>query len=251
MKKTAFIIGGSGLIGSQVIKSLLKEKIKTINLDLKKRENSRNSEIFQKFDFKKKGYEKNLLKIIKKYGSPDIFINCSYPKTNDWEKNTFKKITNKSIETNIKINLITSCLSARLIAEECIKEKKKCSIILLSSIYGLVGQDLSIYKNTAIKENVTYSIIKGGLINFTKQMASYYSKKGIRINNICPGGVFDKKKINQKSYKRFIKNYSSRVPIGRLANPDEIAKPIIFLSSENSSYITGSSLIVDGGWTTI
>ena len=125
MKKTAFIIGGSGLIGSQVIKSLLKEKIKTINLDLKKRENSRNSEIFQKFDFKKKGYEKTLLKIIKKYGSPDIFINCSYPKTNDWEKNTFKKITNKSIETNIKINLITSCLSARLIAEECIKEKKK------------------------------------------------------------------------------------------------------------------------------
>ena len=82
-------------------------------------------------------------------------------------------------------------------------------------------------------------------------MASYYSNKGIRINNICPGGVFDKKKISQKSYKRFIKNYSSRVPIGRLANPDEIAKPIIFLSSENSSYITGSSLIVDGGWTTI
>ena len=135
MKKTAFIIGGSGLIGSQVIKSLLKKKIKNINLDLKKRENSRNSEIFQKFDFKKKGYEKNLLKIIKKYGSPDIFINCSYPKTNDWEKNTFKKITNKSIETNIKINLITSCLSARLIAEECIKEKKKCVLFFIFNLW--------------------------------------------------------------------------------------------------------------------
>ena len=121
----------------------------------------------------------------------------------------------------------------------------------MSSIYGLVGQDLSIYKKTDMKENLTYSIIKGGLINFTKQMASYYSKKGIRINNVCPGGIIDKTKIKQKKYKNFLRNYSARVPIGRLANPDEIAKPILFLTSESSSYITGSSLVVDGGWTAI
>lgn len=251
MKKISFIIGGTGLIGSEVIKSLLNEKFQVINIDLKKRKNSHPSEIFQKLDLKKKGFEKNLLNIIKKFGSPDVFINCSYPRTIDWEKNTFKKVTEKSIKENIRINLITSCLSARLIAEQCLKTKKKCSIVLLSSIYGLVGQDLSIYKNTRINENMTYSIIKGGLINFTRQMAAYYSKSGIRINNVCPGGVIDKKKINERSYKSFLKNYSSRVPIGRLANPEEIAKPIVFLSTENSSYITGTSLVVDGGWTSI
>lgn len=251
MKKIAYVIGGSGLIGNEVIKLLLKEKINVINIDLKKRKNSQSSEIFQKLDLKKKSFEKNLLKLIKKFGLPDVFINCSYPKTIEWKKNTFKKITNKNIAENLRINLITSCMSARLVAEECLKKKKNCSIVLLSSIYGLVGQDLSIYKNTNIKENVTYSIIKGGLINFTKQMASYYSRNGIRINNVCPGGVIDEKKIKQQKYKIFLKNYSSRVPIRRLAYPIEIAKPIVFLSLENSSYITGTSLVVDGGWTAI
>lgn len=251
MKKNCIVIGGSGLIGKEVVKSLIRKNFRVLNLDLKKNKNSNNLEIFQKFDLRKNGYEKELNNIIKKFGSPEIFINCSYPKTNDWEKNTFKNISKKSIEENIKINLITSCLAARLVAEYCIKKKKKCSIVLLSSIYGLVGQDLSIYKNTKIKENITYSIIKGGLINFTRQMASYYSKRGIRINNVCPGGVIDKKKLYKKNYKNFIKNYSARVPIGRLALPQEIAKPIIFLSSDDSSYITGTSLIVDGGWTSI
>ena len=82
-------------------------------------------------------------------------------------------------------------------------------------------------------------------------MASYYSKKGIRINNVCPGGVIDKSKIKSKKYKTFIKNYSSRCPTGRLAEPSEIATSIVFLSSDNSSYITGTSLVVDGGWTAI
>ena len=251
MKKVAFVFGGSGLIGSEVIRLLLKKNLKVINIDIKKRQNVRNSEIFQKLDLKKKTFEKNFLKIIKKFGPPDVFVNCSYPKSIDWKRNTFKEITTKSIKENLRINLITTCLSAWLFAEYCLKRKKKSSIVLLSSIYGLVGQDLSIYKKTDMKENLTYSIIKGGLINFTKQMASYYSKKGIRINNVCPGGIIDKTKIKQKKYKNFLRNYSARVPIGRLANPDEIAKPILFLTSESSSYITGSSLVVDGGWTAI
>ena len=98
---------------------------------------------------------------------------------------------------------------------------------------------------------MTYSIMKGGILSFTKQMASYYSKKGIRINNVCPGGVIDKSKIKSKKYKTFIKNYSSRCPAGRLAEPSEIATSIVFLSSDDSSYITGTSLVVDGGWTAI
>ena len=65
------------------------------------------------------------------------------------------------------------------------------SITNFSSIYGLLGQDMNIYKNTGIKENMTYSIIKGGIISLTRQMASYYGKYNIRINNLCAGGVFE------------------------------------------------------------
>ena len=255
-KKLAFIVGGSGLIGSEVINLLLRnKKMKVINLDIVQRKekikNITNNEFFYRFDCRDKNLKNKTTKLIKKFGTPDIFINCAYPKTRDWKRNSFKEIQIKSLEENIKFNLVSSSYLAKLIAEANVKVKKKCSIVFLSSIYGLVGQDISIYKNTSIKENMTYSIIKGGLINLTKQMASYYSKYNIRINNVCPGGVLDKTKIKSRKYKNFIKNYSSRCPIKRLADPKEIAQPIIFLSSEDSSYITGTSLIVDGGWTAI
>jgi len=255
-KKIAFVLGGSGLIGNEVTKLLLaNKKLKVINLDIKKRKTvsieTKNSELFYKFDCKDRNLKIKTSKLIKRFGIPDIFINCSYPKSKDWENNSFKEIKIKSLNENIKSNLISSCYMARLIAEENLKAKKKCSIVFLSSIYGLVGQDSAIYKKTSIRENMTYAIIKGGLINFTKQMASYYSKNGIRINNVCPGGVLDKTKIKSKKYRNFINNYSLRSPMKRLADPKEIALPIIFLSSEDSSYITGTSLIVDGGWTAI
>ena len=132
------------------------------------------------------------------------------------------------------------------------KKKKKCSIVLLSSIYGLVGQDISVYKGTSVTENLSYSITKGALITLTKQMSSYYTKYGIRTNNICPGGVFDKSiSKNNKNYKKLLLNYSKRSPIERMATPEEIANPIIFLSSDLSSYISGATLAVDGGWTAI
>lgn len=253
--KKAFVLGGSGLIGNEVINKLLNQKkIKVINLDLKQRAVSKsqtNSEIFVKFNSNGKNYEGKFLKLIKKYGPPDIFVNCSYPKTKDWSKNTFSQVKLKSIERNVNMNLVSTCYISRLVAEANLAIKKKCSIVMLSSIYGLVGQDLSIYQNTNIRENMTYSIIKSGIINFTKQMASYYSKKGIRINNVCPGGVIDKNKLKLKKYKNFIKNYSARCPMGRLANPEEIASSILFLLSDESSYITGTSLVVDGGWTII
>ncbi len=128
------------------------------------------------------------------------------------------------------------------------RKRKKGSIILLGSIYGVVGQDTQIYINTGMSENIAYSVIKGGITNFTKQMASYYGKFNIRINCICPGGVQDK--INTKN-KNFIKNYRKRVPLKRLAKSEEIANVILFFSSDASSYVTGNIMMVDGGWTSI
>ena len=125
------------------------------------------------------------------------------------------------------------------------KKNKKGSIILLSSIYGVVGQDLSIYEGTKMQESMTYSVIKGGINNLTKQMASYYGKFQIRINALCAGGVFE----NQN--ERFVKNYKKKVPLKRMATSSDIALSVIFLASDASSYITGTTFMVDGGWTSI
>ena len=133
-----------------------------------------------------------------------------------------------------------------------VKNNIKGNIINLNSIYGLLGQDLNVYEKTSIKENMSYSIIKGGLINLTKQMASYYGQFDLRINNICSGGlkghVAGKSSVQES---QFVKNYEKKVPLKRLGDPDEIANVITFIASDASSYITGSNVVVDGGWTII
>lgn len=245
-KKKIFVLGGSGLIGFAVCKEFLEFESNVLNLDIKKKIIKNKNYEFTKFDISDfKNLEINIFKIIKKYGCPDVLINCSYPKTSDWSKNNFLSTKLKSFYQNINLQLTSSSWILKIFADEMKKKKKLGSIIQLSSIYGMVGQNLNIYKNTNITENFPYSIIKGAQNNLVKQMASYYGRYKIRVNAVCAGGVFD----NQN--KKFVKNYSEQVPIKRMAKAHEISSTIIFLSSDASSYITGSNLIVDGGWTSI
>ena len=90
-----------------------------------------------------------------------------------------------------------------------------------------------------------YSFIKGGVINFTRYLASYYGRLGIRVNTVSPGGIFNHQN------KVFVKNYEKKVPLGRMGKPDDIAPVVSFLLSSDSKYITGQNIAVDGGWTAI
>ena len=246
--KTAFVVGGFGLIGNEVSLALAELGSNVIVLDKVRKDKtiSKTKIKYIKFDISKVNkLELNFKKIINKYGVPDIFINASYPRTKDWKNNSFKKIKYSSFSENLKIHLNTFSWLSKLVADTMVKNKKNGTIIQLSSIYGIVGQYPEIYKGTNMSESMTYSIIKGGINNLTRQMASYYGKYGIRINSLCAGGVFDFQN------KLFIKNYKKIVPLKRLATSNEIASVVAFLSSEAASYITGSMIMVDGGWTAI
>ena len=175
--KKIFIFGGHGLIGSslsdalcdfgsEVIvfdiknKSKLNHKIKHVNLDVSDLEN----------------LNINLQNISKIYGCPDVFINCTYPKTNSWIKSSHKNISLKNLRNNIDIHLNSYSWTAYYFCELMRKNKISGSIIQFSSIYGVLGQNLELYKNTKISENLNYSIIKGGIVNFSRQLASVYGK---------------------------------------------------------------------------
>ena len=119
------------------------------------------------------------------------------------------------------------------------------SIINISSIYGVVGNDPSLYEGTDMKQPPDYNYVKGGMINFTRYIANYYGKQGVRANCVCPGGYFN----NQP--ESFVENYEKRVPIGRMLNNEDIKGAIVFLASEASAYVTGATLMVDGGFTTV
>ena len=254
--KLAFVLGGMGLIGLETSVALKSAGAKVVIFDVKKNLKliKKNNKIkFVHLDCSDIGSsEIKLINTIKKHGCPDIFINCSYPRTEDWGNSSFEKIKLKNYQNNIKLHLDSFIWFSKIIAEKMKKAKKSGSIILLSSIYGIVGQDLNIYKGTKMHENMTYSVIKGGIINFTRQIASYYGKYNIRINSISPGGLKGHIAGSRKSQsKKFLKNYTDKVPLKRMCSTDDVASAILFMSSDASSYITGSNLIIDGGWSII
>ena len=252
-KKIIFVVGGSGQIGSEVCKLFSELKGKVINLDITKNKKQKKNVSFFKIDVaNSSNIEKNLKDAIKKYGCPNVFINCSYPYDSNWGQTSFKDVNMNTINSNIKLHLNSYIWLARLIAEQMLIKKIRGSIIQFGSTYGVVGQITDIYDGTHIKENMIYSAIKGGIINNSRQMSSHYGKFGIRVNTICPGGVLgyvagQSNKIPEK----FLKRYISRTPLKRFAKAKEIAYATAFLSSDASSYITGTTFMVDGGWTAI
>jgi NAD(P)-dependent dehydrogenase (short-subunit alcohol dehydrogenase family) len=122
-------------------------------------------------------------------------------------------------------------------------EQRRGSIINISSIYGVVSNDPNIYAGTDMKQPPTYNFVKAGMINFTRYLACYYGKQGVRANCISPGGYFNDQP------QPFVEQYQRRVPIGRMLHNDDIKGAVVFLASDASEYVTGLNLLVDGGWT--
>jgi len=182
-------------------------------------------------------------KIISTAGALDVWVNSAYPKLKDWGQ-AFEKVSIDSWRTAVDGQMTSYCFCCRE-AAEAMRSRKRGSIINLGSTYGIVGPDFSIYEGTALTMPAAYAAIKGGIINFTRYLASYYGKDGIRINCISPGGVEN----NQPT--SFVEKYTRKTPLGRMATPDDIAGAAVFLASDASAYVTGHNLVVDGGWTAI
>ena len=253
-KKIAFVVGGSGLLGAEIVNKLSFKGAKVIVLDVKFKSAYKNNAInFEKFDISKINIiEKNLKKITGKYGCPDIFVNASYPRSKLWRKSNYKDLTVSELNKNVAMHLNSFIWSAMKISEIMKLSKKKGSIIIINSIYGVLGQNKNMYKKTNIYPNPVYAAIKGGLITFVKNLSSFYGEYGIRANSIICGGIRGHLAGTKEILsKKFIKKYSSNTLLNRMGEPKDISSAVLYLSSDDSSYVTGTELIVDGGYTTI
>ena len=156
----------------------------------------------------------------------------------------FEKFSFKVWKKMLDVNLSSVFNCCKVFGPQMVKQRKG-TIVNVASIYGMVGTDQRIYGNSEINSPAPYAAAKGGIINLTRYLAAYWHKKNIRVNTLTPGGVLDKKFQKQN----FIEKYSRKTILGRMASRDEYNGAILFLMSDASSYMTGSNLVIDGGWT--
>lgn len=247
--KNVVITGGLGQLGYEVSRAFLEYGAQVIVADIEESrfkelqaESGGEKSVFVNFDITKiEQIPEAIHNIVGQHKHVSAWVNTAYPRSSDWG-NKLEDVLVSSWDENIRAHLGGYFWTSKYILEH-MKEQGGGSLINFGSTYGVVGPNFSMYEGTEMTMPVAYAAIKGAIVNLTRYFATYYGKYNVRVNTICPGGVFN----NQDS--RFVERYSKLTPLGRMAKAEELAMPTLFLASDAASYITGHTLMVDGGWT--
>ena len=257
--KVAIVTGGCGLLGREFISGLAQFGADIAFLDVADDSQFYSvQEIGKKFGKKIKGYhcdvsnesqvDLTISKILRDFGQIDILVNNAATKSENLSK-FFAKVEDYSSTEWRKIldtNLNGMFFASQAVGRYLVRQGNGGSIIQISSIYGVMAPDQRIYEGSHVdgiplSSPAVYSASKAGVIGLSKYLAAYWATSSIRVNTISPGGV----KADQG--RVFIEKYSSRVPMGRMAEASDIVGAVIYLASNASKYMTGQNLIVDGG----
>ena len=241
-EKVIIVTGGSGLIGKAILSNIRQEGGIAINADINCKSDLKSYKYYCDIT-NDELIQKTIDAVVKKFGKLNGLVNNAYPRTKDFAEK-FENTKTASWKKNVDMQMNSYFVFCQKALRQMEKQKFG-SIVNITSIYGVVGPDFTIYDGTKLTNPAAYSAIKGGLINFTRYLASYYGKHNIRINCVSPGGIFNHQPEN------FVKNYEYKVPLKRMGTPEDVAPAVTFLLSDDAAYITGHNLVVDGGWTAV
>ena len=247
--KVVLVTGGPGLYGRQEVEAVAEAGATTYTADLHLEAARKQAEALRDrgYDVTALAYDQgdecSILPlceaILERSGKIDVLVNnaVGLPGTGDL------KDEGRIFAESVRINATGLFVITRAFGD-AMKKQGSGSIINIGSIHGLIGPDLNIYRGTTMTAwYPEYFFNKGGMINFTRFMGSYYGQHGIRCNCVCPGGY-----RTDDHPDAFVRQYSERTFLGRLAGDMDLRGIIVFLSSDASAYISGAIIPVDGGY---
>lgn len=257
--KTAIVTGGTGILGRRFCAGLVEFGAHVAVIDLDGEETEQFArELTKRYGIKCIGLacdvssprevENMVAKVTGELGEIHILHNNAATKTDDLNA-LFASFEEYSLEEWRKVtavNLDGMFLTAQAVGRQMVRQGKGGSIIQTSSIYGILAPDQRIYEGSfyldrPINTPAVYSATKAAVAGLSRYLASYWADRGIRVNTLVPGG-------NESGQNEtFQRNYSARIPLGRMCRPDELVAALIYLASDASSYVTGQNIIIDGG----
>ena len=266
--KIIVLFGGNGRLGQSFTKILLEEGAILYSCDIRAFDKEYKRHLtkeypdkifFKYFDATNKNELIRLRKeILEKHARIDTLINSTTSKGDDFYL-PFEEVSLEGWNKGLLGNLTLPFLTCQVFLKP-MRKNKSGNVINISSIYGLVGNDQNLYKgsnlsniyvekksdpkNDQIYSHAVYNAAKGGLNSLTRYLAAYYGKYNVRVNTITPGGI-----SHPDENEEFVNKYSDKTPLGRKASLDEINGALVYLASDESSYVTGHNLVIDGGFT--
>ncbi|MBC8046667.1 MAG: SDR family oxidoreductase [Fimbriimonadaceae bacterium] len=261
--KVILVTGAFGLIGKTISAGFLKQGAKVILADINlsnlsaiekdlKQFGKKNYLIVQLDITKQKSCEGVIKAAVAKFKKIDVLINnaaldAKFDKKNISKVNQsrFENFPIEAFKKSLEVNVTGLIIMTQAICKQMLKQGFG-NIINVASTYSLVAPNQSLYDFGDGKMNykpVDYVVTKSFIPNFTRYLATFYVKDNIRCNAIAPHGIFN------DHDEKFVTNFSKLSPLGRMADKNEMIGPFTFLASDASSYMTGSVLVVDGGWT--
>jgi NAD(P)-dependent dehydrogenase (short-subunit alcohol dehydrogenase family) len=241
--RVAVVTGGAGQIGREIVKGLEARGARVAVFD-------RETDRFRVDVTDRKAIQDAADEVAREWGVPNVLVNAaaldSPPDAPPEEVGPVETYPEASFEEVMDVNVKGTFLCCQAIGAR-MAEEGRGSIVNISSIYGMLSpvQDLYNFRRSAGEtffKPVAYSVSKSALYNLTRYLATYWAKSGVRVNTLTLAGVWNDQP------KEFLDAYTARMPLGRMADAEEVVGPVVFLASDASSYVTGANLVADGGW---